>query len=161
MIWWFAAIFFMLLVSFISAYVIDPVAMIYVKRQDIDASIIEALSENYLESLGIKIDNDIKYSFVRYRDEGYDASPDTEILLGTFHEWNNTYYIDISVDLYDRDEMLMEVIRHETRHMIVEYLKDQKIINLEKYTEEIAEENSYKYNELFDSAVRLLKERKK
>lgn len=160
MIWWFAIIFFILFISFISAYVIDPVSVIYMKRQDIDATIIEALSEDYLASLGIKVNNKIKYNFVRYRDEGYDASPGTEILLGTFHEWNNTYYIDVSVDLYDRDSTLIEVVAHETRHMVVEYLKDQKIINLEKYTEEIAEGNSYKYNELFDSAVRLLKERK-
>ena len=57
--------------------------------------------------------------------------------------------------------MLEEIVIHETRHLVVEYLKDEKIIDLTKYTEEIAQcENSY-YNNLFDSGIYLLKERDK
>ena len=42
--------------------------------------------------------------------------------------------------------------------MIVEYLKDEKIIDLTKYTEEIASQNNEYYNNLFNSGVYLLKE---
>ena len=41
--------------------------------------------------------------------------------------------------------------------MVVEYLKDKKIINLDKYTEEIANRDNEVFNELFGSAVSLLK----
>lgn len=86
----------------------------------------------------------------------YNDRSDDTILLGTFHEWNNTYYINISVDLY-KMESLEEIVIHETRHMVVEYLKDKKIINLVKYTEEIASKKDCYYCSLFDSGVYLLK----
>ena len=54
---------------------------------------------------------------------------------------------------------LDKIVRHETRHMIVQYLKDTKKINLTKYTENIAYENDEIYNNLFDTSIRLLKER--
>lgn len=96
----------------------------------------------------------ITYRFVYYK---YNETAEDELLLGTFHEWNKTYYIDISADLYKMN-LLDEIVIHETRHMIVEYLKDEKIIDLTKYTEEIASQNNEYYNNLFDSGVYLLKE---
>lgn len=41
--------------------------------------------------------------------------------------------------------------------MVVEYLKDKKIVNLDKYTEEIANRDNEAFNELFSSAVSLLR----
>ena len=93
---------------------------------------------------------------MRYRDNGFEADPGTNILLGSFHEWNGKYYIDISIDLYNNFS-LHDTVIHETRHMIVNYLKDEKIIDLDKYTEEIAQRKSYHYNVMFDSGVYLLK----
>lgn len=95
----------------------------------------------------------ITYRFVYYK---YNETAENEMLLGTFHEWNETYYIDISADLYKMN-LLDEIVIHETRHMIVEYLKDEKIINLVKYTEEIASKKDCYYCSLFDSGVYLLK----
>ena len=43
--------------------------------------------------------------------------------------------------------------------MIVQELKNEKIIDLTEYTEEIAQEENEIYNDLFDSGVKLLKER--
>ena len=83
-----------------------------------------------------------------------------KILLGTFHEWNGTYYIDISIDLH-RLYSITSVVIHETRHMIVEYLRDEKIIDLMNYTEEIASEQNDHYNNLFNEGLYLLKERQK
>ncbi|MDE6947598.1 MAG: hypothetical protein K2P14_10495 [Anaeroplasmataceae bacterium] len=106
-------------------------------------------------SYGIKIDRPIVYRFVQYRDRGLISEPDSKILLGTFHEWNGVYYIDISIELYQA-ALLKSTVIHETRHMIVEYLSDKKIINLTKYSENIAQEED-DYNELFNSGVYLLK----
>ena len=41
--------------------------------------------------------------------------------------------------------------------MVVEYLKDKKIVNLDKYTEEIANRDNEAFNELFSGAVSLLR----
>ncbi len=141
--------------GFAVTYMIDPIAKIYMKEQSIDPTSIEDLSKRYVRSLGISIDEPIKYRFVRYQHENED-----EVLLGTFHKWNNTYYIDISVDLY-KSSLLDEVVVHETRHMIVAYLHEKNIIDLVKYTEEIAQEKNSYYNSLFDSGVYLLKESQK
>lgn len=43
--------------------------------------------------------------------------------------------------------------------MIVDYLLDEEVIDLMKYTEEIAEEKNECYNKLFDSGIYLLKEK--
>ena len=42
--------------------------------------------------------------------------------------------------------------------MIVQELKNEKIIDLTKYTEEIAQEKNETYNDLFNRGVKLLKE---
>lgn len=144
------------LAGFILMYIIDPVASVYTKKQSVNPASIQELSEEYVKSYGITIDKPIKYGFVRYHDKGYNAEPEDIITLGSFHEWNDTYYINISVDLY-KSPSLKRIVIHETRHMIVEYLKDRHIINLSKYTEEIAQEQNEHYNKLFDGSVYLLK----
>lgn len=147
-----------LLISFSLTYIIDPTKKIYMKEQSIDPASIQELSERYVGSLGVSVDKPIVYRFVRYSTRVYDA--DEEILLGTFHEWNDKYYIDISVDLY-KTSSLKDTVIHETRHMLVEYMRDKKIIDLTKYTEEIAQEKNKYYNNLFDSGIYLLKEKEK
>lgn len=147
-----------LLIGFTLTYLIDPTKKIYMKEQSIDPASIQELSEQYVGCLGVKIDKPIVYRFVRYTTKGYD--PDEEILLGTFHEWNDKYYIDISVDLY-KTSSLKDTVIHETRHMLVEYMRDKKIIDLVKYTEEIAQEKNKYYNDLFNSGIYLLKEKEK
>ena len=57
--------------------------------------------------------------------------------------------------------MLNDTIKHETRHLIVEYLRDEQIIDLTEYTEEIAYEKNIHYNNLFNSGVYLLKQEQK
>ena len=111
---------------------------------------------------GIVIDKPIVYRFVRYRDKFHieDIDAKKDVLLGTFHEWNGVYYIDISVDLY-KMYLLDSVVVHETRHMIVEYLRDEKIIDFTNYTEEIASEKNSHYNNLFEQGIYLLKEYQK
>ena len=42
--------------------------------------------------------------------------------------------------------------------MLVEYMRDKDIIDLSKYTEEIAQEKNERYNELFNCGMYLLKE---
>lgn len=158
MFWVSIIVFIVLIIGFITTYIIDPTSSLYMTKYKIDPVSIEKLSQSYVDGLGIIIDKPIKYSFVRYKDKGYEADPDEEILLGTFHEWNGTYYINISVDLY-KSSLLDDIVIHETRHMIVEYLKDEKIIDLTKYTEEIAQGEDIYYNNLFNSGVYLLKER--
>lgn len=156
MFWVSIMIFIILIFCFITAYIIDPTSSLYMTKYKINPVSIEQISKDYITNLGITVDKPIEYCFVRYKDK---ADPE-ETLLGTFHEWNNVYYINISVDLY-KNSMLEEIVIHETRHLVIEYLKDEKIIDLTKYTEEIAQcENSY-YNNLFDSGIYLLKERDK
>lgn len=158
MFWVFIIIFIVLIVGFMTTYVIDPTSSLYMTKYKIDPKSIEEASQSYVDGLGITIDKPIEYCFVRYRDKGYEAHPEDEILLGTFHEWNDVYYINISVDLY-KGSLLDDIVIHETRHMVIEYLKDKKIIDLTEYTEEIAQgENAY-YNDLFNSGVYLLKEK--
>lgn len=101
---------------------------------------------------GIEIDKSIVYKFVTFSHQ----DPDTR-LLGTFHEWNNTYYINILVDLYNTSD-LEKIVIHETRHMIVQHLKNKEIIDLVKYTEEIATEKNAYYTDMFNSGVYLLRE---
>ena len=157
MFWVSIIAFAILLISFISAYIIDPTSALKIKSQDVDTTSIEEISENYVKSLKVEVNRPIIYRFVRYTcDEGFASEPDSEILLGTFHEWNGVYYIDISIDLYKMN-FLSSVVIHETRHMLVEYLKDEKIINLSKYTEQIAEQYNNYYNNLFDSGIYLLR----
>lgn len=147
-----------LLISFSLTYIIDPTKKIYMKEQSIDPASIQELSERYVGSLGVNVDKPIVYRFARYSTRVYDV--DEEILLGTFHEWNDKYYIDISVDLY-KTSSLKDTVIHETRHMLVEYMRDKKIIDLTKYTEEIAQEKNKYYNDLFNSGIYLLKEKEK
>ena len=144
-----------LILGFLLTYVVDPTKKIYMKEQSIDPVSIKVISEQYVRGLGIEIDKPIVYRFVRYSTRVYDENE--EILLGTFHEWNDTYYIDISVDLY-KTSALRDTVIHEARHMIIEYLRDKKIIDLSKYTEEIAQEKNDRYNALFNNSVYLLKE---
>lgn len=157
MFWLSIILFIVLIFIFIITYIINPLEWVYMKKQNIDETSIRVISEEYVEELGIEINKPIVYRFVRYNtDKGFKEPPGTEVLLGTFHEWNGTYYINISVDLYKLSR-LQEVVKHETRHMIVEYLRQEKIINLDKYTEEIASEKNNYYNDLFDCGVYLLK----
>lgn len=144
-----------LIIVFTCTYIIDVSSLRTVKEVcDIDPTLIKELSEQYVDSLGVeKIEIPIIYKFVRYKNS-YDKEHN---LLGTFHKWHNAYYIDINSDLLQNQDKLKSIVIHETRHLIVAYLKDKDIIDLEEYTEEIAEEiNSY-YNNLFDSGVYLLK----
>ena len=146
---------------FILTYCVDVIGLWNLSVQSVDSSSIQEISEEYVNSLGIEINVPIEYRFVRYlHDSGYEAEVGETIVLGTFHVWNGTYYIDISVDLYKSEE-LESIVIHETKHMIVEYLRENKIINLNKYTEEIAQEKNHYYNSLFDSGVQLLKEQQK
>lgn len=157
MFWLSIILFIILICEFVVTYIINPIEWVYMIKQNIDTASIKELSEEYVDECGITIDKPIEYRFVRYKtDKGFKEPAGTEVLLGTFHEWNGTYYINISVDLYKLSK-LKEVVRHETRHMIVEYLRQEKIINLDKYTEEIAQEKNIYYNDLFDSGVYLLK----
>ena len=149
-----------LLTGFLVTYVMDPTSILLMKKQSVNPNAIKSVSEKYVECCGIKIDKPIVYRFVRYSDKGYEAEPGSTILLGTFHEWNGTYYIDISVDLY-KTSSLNSTIIHETRHMIVEYLRDMKIVDITRYTEEIAQEKNDYYNNLFNSGVYLLRESQK
>ena len=158
MFWVFIIIFIVLIIGFVTTYIIDPTSSLYMTKYKIDPESIEKASQSYVDGLGITIDKPIEYCFVRYRDKGYEANAGDEILLGTFHEWNGVYYINISVDLY-KGSLLDDIVIHETRHMIVEYLKDKKIIDLTKYTEEIAQGEKTYYNNLFNSGVYLLKEK--
>ena len=156
MFWLSIVVFIIFIVGFIDTYIIDLTARIYTIRQNVETSSIKSISENYIHELGIEIDKPIEYHFVKYKNNARDASTKGEITLGTFHEWNDTYYIDISIDLY-KTTSLNETVVHETRHLIVDYLNDKKIVNLTKYTEEIAEGNNEYYNAMFDSGVYLLK----
>lgn len=161
MFWVSLIMIFICICLFIFTYCIDPIALINLSVQSVDPSEIQEISENYVTNLGIEIDKPIEYRFVRYlHDNGYKAEAGDTIVLGTFHVWNGTYYIDISVDLYKHQELEKTVI-HETRHMITEYLRLKKIIDLDKYTEEIAQSSKVCYNYLFNSGVQLLKEQQK
>lgn len=144
---------------YLITYVIDPTRILYKCVEDTkNQEYIKTISDNYLTTLGIKIDKQIYYRYVKYKPDKKD--PDT-IVLGTFHEWNNTYYIDISVDIMTLHDELIETVQHETRHMIVQELKNKKIINLTKYTENIAQAKDETYIKLFDSSVKILKEEQK
>jgi hypothetical protein len=55
--------------------------------------------------------------------------------------------------------VLNETVIHETKHLIVEYLKDKKIIDLSKYTENIAYEEDEQDNNLFEDGVFLLRQK--
>ena len=144
-----------LILGFVLTYVIDPTKKIYMKEQSIDPVSIKNISEQYVRGFNVEVDKPIVYRFVRYSTRVYNE--DEEILLGTFHEWNDTYYIDISVDLY-KTTALSSTVVHETRHMLVEYMRDKKILDLSKYTEEIAQEKDERCNNLFNCGMYLLKE---
>lgn len=155
MFWVSIILFVVMIIGFVVTYVIDPTSKIYMKEQDIDPTSIRELSERYVLRLGVDVDTPVNYRFVSYQNEKED-----EVLLGTFHKWNGEYYIDISVDLY-KSSRLEAVVIHETRHMIVAYLHENNILDLNKYTEEIAQEKNDYYNDLFDSGVYLLRESQK
>lgn len=157
MFWVSIIMFFILIIGFIATFVVDPITFFYMKVQNTDTTSIKKISEKYVSDLGVIIDKPIVYRFVRYtHDKGFKANPNEEIVLGTFHEWNGKYYIDISIDLY-KLYTLDEIVIHETRHMLVEYLKDKKVIDLSKYSEEIALNNNSGWNKLFDDAIYFLK----
>lgn len=154
---WVAIILCILLIAtIIITYIIDISTLAYVNVQKIDPSSIQEISEKYIVELGVTVDKNIVYRFVKYKKPEYDINGEEMILLGTFHEWNNTYYIDISMNLY-RTSQLEEVVIHETRHMLVEYLRDKEVIDLTDYTEEIAQNEDHYYDELFNSGIYLLK----
>lgn len=162
MFWVSLIVFILLVIMFVSTftftYFVDLTSISNIKVQDVDTTVIKDLSESYVKTCEITIDTPIVYRFVKYNKDAYDTNSDETILLGTFHEWNDTYYIDISIDLKDTPDELADIVEHETRHMIVDYLKDTNIIDLEKYTEEIAQKKNIYYNELFNSGIYLLKE---
>lgn len=152
---WVSIFLMLVLVSgFVLTYIINPTEKSIMVPLKIDSRAIQDASEQYVRCLGIKIDKPIEYRFVKYKSQNEEDG----VLLGTFHEWNGVYYIDISVDLY-KTSRLNEIVIHETRHMLVEYMRDKKIIDLGKYTEEIAQEKNKYYNDLFDSGIYLLKEK--
>ena len=140
---------------FICTYIIDVNSIFHLEEQKMDTVLIREISENYVSDLGIVIKKPIVYRFVKYK-----HGKDDKIYLGSFHEWNDKYYIDISMDLYNMPS-LRSVVDHETRHMVVEYLKDEKIIDLTKYSEDIAEGKKHYYNDLFNCGIYLLKESQK
>lgn len=141
---------------FLKTHVIDLTALTYMrKRNTWNPAVIQNISEYYVESCGITIDKPIKYEFVKYRDMDKAKKPTDEVTFGTFHEWNGTYYICIADEIKE-SALIQYVVIHETRHMMVDYLKDEGVIDLDKYTEEIAESNNIFYNNVFDSSVDLL-----
>lgn len=157
MFWISIVVFVVFVFIFFVTYIIDPVSLLNMRVQKVDETSIKNISEKYVKNLGIEVDKPIVYRFVRYNwDKGFKSDSDSNILLGTFHEWNGKYYIDISVDLY-KLYTLEEIVIHETRHMLVEYLKDKKVIDLSKYSEEIALNNNSGWNKLFDDAIYFLK----
>lgn len=159
---WIASILLLVFIfGFVVTYIIDPTTSIYMKVQSIDETSIKEISESYIKSLGITINKPISYRFVKYQNEDkFFHKKKNEVLLGTFHEWNGTYYIDISANLYHMS-MLYEIVKHETRHMVVQELKNEKIIDLTEYTEEIAQEKNEIYNNLFNCSIKLLQEDQK
>lgn len=158
MFWVLLIIIIFSIVLLIFNYGIDIITIFNMRVQNVDTDLIQTYSESYINNLGIVIDVPVKYRFVRYLyDDGFKAEDNEIITLGTFHEWHDTYYIDISVDLY-KDLMLEPTVIHETRHMIVEYLRDQGIIDLDQYSEEIAEQTNPDYNTLFNVGIEILKQ---
>ena len=153
MFWLTIILFIFLVVVFILTYFVDATALVSIRPQRINTSSISEISEEYVKSLGVVINKQIEYKYVHFK---YNDKSEDEILLGTFHEWNETYYIDISADLYKMGS-LKEIVIHETRHMLVEFLNDEDIIDLTRYTEEIAREENNYYNNLFNSGIYLWK----
>ena len=158
MFWVSIILFIILLIAFTVTYVIDSTTIIHAEVLKIDPTSVQNISEKYISDLNIQINKKIVYRFVKFKKLNSDQ--DT-VLLGAFHEWNGVYYIDISVDLYNIPQSLTKTVIHETRHMIIEYLKFKNIIDLTKYTEQIAQNNNSYYNNLFNSGIYLLKEEDK
>ena len=158
---WIASVLLVVFVFiYVATFVIDPTTSMYMKVQSVDETSIRKISESYVKNLGIKIDKPICYRFVKYTNEDRfkrKKGDNSTVILGTFHEWNGTYYIDISMNVY-KMSMFHDVVVHETRHMIVQELRNKRIINLDKYTEEIAEQENKLYDDIFNSGVNLLKE---
>lgn len=126
----------------------------YTVTDDRDKTVIENISQEYLNSLELTMDKPIVYNFVKYKETATD--PLDLVTLGSFYEWDNKYYINISSNIVS-ERRLREVIIHETRHMVVEYLKNNDILDLSDYTEEIAQGTNKCYNALFFSAVDVAK----
>ena len=156
MFWVLIILFILAIFGFITLYIIDPTSIRYLKVQNLNSASIKTISEKYVNDLDIQVNKKIIYRFVEYKCSEYDDEGIEMIILGTFHIWNDTYYIDISKNIYNTDK-LEEVVIHETRHMLVEYLKEHDIIDLTKYTEEIAQNNNIHYNQLFNCGIYLLK----
>ena len=154
MFWVGIILFILLFISFTLTYFVDITSFSTKSRKEIDTKIISDISEEYVKNLGMIINKPIEYKFVHFN---YNDKAEDEVLLGTFHEWNKTYYINISIDLYEKPDLLKDIVIHETRHMVVEYLNDEDIIDLTKYTENIAQGEDIYYNNLFDSGVYLWK----
>lgn len=154
---WIATIVLILFVLiYVTTFIVDPTTNAFMEIQNTDTISIKELSENYLNSLEVNIDKPIYYRFVKYR-RGNSLEKDT-VLLGSFHEWNNNYYVDISVDLYKMSR-LQEIVEHEVRHMIVQELKNKNIIDLTDYSEEIAQKQNEIYDQLFSYSVELMNEK--
>ena len=81
MFWISILIFVILIIGFVVTYIIDPTSNLSMDKQSINPISIETISEKYVTSLGIDIDVPIEYSFVRYKDGGYEADIGEEILF--------------------------------------------------------------------------------
>lgn len=138
----------LLLICFLYTFVIDVTNFYSIQEfTDADTSHIRDVSEEYLSTFGITdISYPIRYNFVKFK----------QPVLGTFHEWNHTYFINISTDIETEDTLRSTVI-HETRHLIVQHLKNQNIIDLTAYTEEIASYENDWFSRLFIDAIYLHK----
>lgn len=159
MLWIATIVLILFVLSYIVTFIVDPTSSTFMKIQNVDTSSIEKISKDYINSLEVYIDKPIKYRFVKYKHEKYFGDFQEDMaLLGSFHEWNDKYYIDISINLYKMSS-LQEVVKHETRHMIVQELKNKKVIDLTRYSEEIAQGKDENYNQLFSCSIELLKEK--
>jgi len=153
MFWVIVTIICIMISVLLVTYVINPMALIYTKEQNVNHSSIQEYMNSYIESLDINIDKPIECKFVEFKQNTNEIG---EVILGTFYEWNDTYFINITIGLYDNIR-LESIVKHETRHMIVSYLKSTGVIDLEKYSEEIAEGINDDYNNLFNDSINLLK----
>ena len=158
MFWVTTILLVLLILSYIVTFIVDPTSLLFTRPQNIDEESIKILSEEYINSLDVKITKPVHYRFVEYKHQDWFTHNDPEgtVLLGTFHEWNGEYYIDIASCVYDTPT-LKEIVKHETRHMLVQEMKNEKIIDLLLYTEEIALEDNETYNDLFIAGIELLR----
>lgn len=158
MFWVSVILFILLVVGFVITYIIDPISSMVVEEvTELDTKSIKTASEQYVSKLGITLSKPVMYRFVKFNP----SKDEHVVVLGTFHVWNNKYYIDISDKVTSESDKFIATVEHETRHMIVAELQIQKVIDLMEYTEEIAQEKNTYYNDLFNSGVYLLKNKQK